>query len=213
MKIDNITLRRIIKEELSHVLLEQEISNIENLDEGMGTTFAMLMGMWSGMAGNDNSLTVKGLDGETMEISKQEFEDASKIMDHLADGANAPAVEKSIEVMKDIDGNGVGPRTGLLDLDNVYGDNAAKIMDAVFHKVDGKYDNAELSVGADQPSADISPDKIEKTQSPDGKDQLVVKADGKLTQDQIQKIASANGITSYTVNNNIGSGPVFITAN
>lgn len=156
MKIDNITLRRIIKEELSHVLLEQEISNIENLDEGLGATFAMLMSMWAGLAGNDGSLEVKGLDGETMSISKQEFEDASKIMGHLADGANAPAVEKSIEVMKDIDGNGVGPRAGLLDLNDVYGDNAAKVMDAVFHKVDGKYDNAELSVGADQPEASTS---------------------------------------------------------
>jgi len=213
MKINKQTLRQIIKEELSNVLLEEEISNIENLDEGMGTTFAMLMSMWTGMAGDDNSLTVNGLDGETMEISKQEFEAASKFMDKLANGANAPAVEKSIEVMKDIDGSGQGPRSGLLDLNNVYGDNAAQVMDAVFHKVDGKYDNAELSVGADQPSADIPPDKIEKTQSPNGKDQLVVSAGGKLTQDQIQKIASANGITSYTVNNNTGSGPVFITAN
>lgn len=213
MKIDNTTLKRIIKEELRNVLLEEEISSIENLDEGLGSTFAMLMSMYAGMAGDDNSLTVKGLDGETMEISQQEFEDASKIMDKLSNGANAPAVEKSIEVMKDIDGNGAGPRAGLLDLNDVYGDNAAQVMDAVFHKVDGKYDNNELSVAAGQPSADISPDKIEKTQSPDGKAQLVVNADGKLTQDQIQKIASDNGITSYTVNNNTGAGPVFITAN
>ncbi len=156
MRIDNVTLRRIIKEELSHVLLEQEISNIENLDEGMGTTFAMLMSIWSGMAGDDNSLTVNGLDGETMEISKQEFEDASKIMDHLADGANAPAVKKSIEAMKDIDGNGVGPRANILDLNNIYGDGAPQVLDAVFHKVDGKYDNAELSVGADQPEGSTS---------------------------------------------------------
>ena len=156
MKIDNITLRRIIKEELSNVLLEKEISNIENLDEGLGTTFAMLMSMWAGVAGDDNSLTVNGLDGETMEISQQEFEDAAKIMDKLTDGANAPAVEKSIEVMKDIDGNGAGPRAGLLDLNNVYGDRVPQVLDAVFHKVDGKYDNAELSVGADQPEGSTS---------------------------------------------------------
>ena len=156
MKIDNVTLRRIIKEELNNVLLEEEISNIENLDEGLGSTFAMLMSMYAGMAGDDNSLTVKGLDGETMEISQQEFEDASKIMDKLSNGANAPAVEKSIEVMKDIDGNGVGPRAGLLDLNDVYGDNAAQVMDAIFNAVDGKYDNAELSVGADQPEGSTS---------------------------------------------------------
>ncbi len=156
MKIDNITLRRIIKEELSRVLLEEEISNIQNLDEGLGTTFAMLMSMWTGMAGDDNSLTVNGLNGKAKKISYEEFKDAAEILDKLADGANAPAVEKSIEAMKDIDGNGAGPRAGLLDLNNVYGDGAPQVMDAVFNAVDGKYDNAELSVGADQPEGSTS---------------------------------------------------------
>ena len=156
MKIDNTTLRRIIKEELSRVLLEEEISNIQNLDEGLGTTFAMLMGMWTGMAGDDNSLELTDLDGNKMEISETEFEEFAKIVDKLADSDNAPAVKKSIEIMKDIDGNGVGPRAGLLDLNNVYGDGAPQVMDAVFHAVDGKFDNAELSVGADQPEGSTS---------------------------------------------------------
>ena len=155
MKIDNTTLRRIIKEELNNVLLEEEISNIQNLNEAAGQTAAMLMGMWAGMAGDDNSLTVNGLNGK-YEISQQEFEDAAKILDKLADGANAPAVKKSIEVMKDIDGNGVGPRAGLLDLNDVYGDGAPQVLDAVFNAVDGKYDNAELSVAADQPEGSTS---------------------------------------------------------
>ena len=211
MRIDNVTLRRIIKEELNNVLLEEEISNIENLDEGLGSTFAMLMGIYAGMAGDDNSLTVKGLDGETMKISQQEFEDASKIMDKLSNGANAPAVEKSIEAMKGIDGNATGPRAGLLDLNNVYGDNAAQVMDAVFHKVDGKYDNDELSVA----TVDTSNFDIEKGQSPQGNDQLTVKLPKgkKLSQDEISQITKSNGMSSYSVANNIGLGMVIITAN
>lgn len=211
MRIDNVTLRRIIKEELNNVLLEEEISNIENLDEGLGSTFAMLMSMYAGMAGEDNILKVKGLDGETMEISQQEFEDASKIMDKLSNGANAPAVEKSIEVMKDIDGNAAGPRAGLLDLNDVYGDNAAQVMDAVFHKVDGKYDNNELSVA----SVDTSNFDIEKGQSPQGNDQLTVKLPKgkKLSQDEISQITKSNGMSSYSVANNTGLGMVIITSN
>lgn len=211
MRIDNVTLRRIIKEELNNVLLEEEISNIENLDEGLGSTFAMLMSMYAGMAGEDNILKVKGLDGETMEISQQEFEDASKIMDKLSNGANAPAVEKSIEVMKDIDGNAAGPRAGLLDLNDVYGDNAAQVMDAVFHKVDGKYDNDELSVA----SVDTSNFDIEKGQSPQGNDQLTVKLPKgkKLSQDEISQITKSNGMSSYSVANNTGLGMVIITSN
>jgi len=152
MRIDNVTLRRIIKEELSNVLLEEEISNIQNLDEGLGSTFALMMGLWSGMAGDDNSLTVIDTNGEIMELSQEEFKKGAEIMDRLSNGANKPAIDKSIEVMQGVDASAAGPTAGTLDLRDVYEDNAANVMNAVFHKVDNSSPSPEM----DQPEGSTS---------------------------------------------------------
>ena len=96
-------------------------------------------------------------------------------------------------------------------MNDVYGGNAAQVMDAVFHKVDGKYDNDELSVAP----VDTSNFNIEKGQSPQGNDQLTVKLPKgkKLSQDEISQITKSNGMSSYSVANNTGLGMVIITAN
>jgi len=250
MKIDNATLRRIIKEEMNNVMMEingttpdpEEVDRFIRTQQESPAAMAMFLGsMYGQVADSDpNIQSANDIEGITISfdgdgdvnVSNKALQITHDFLQKKAagDSEDAQLASDGLEALQELiqeplqtigsfgtadnDGNGYlnsevsgGFSLGSNSEGGIYTTELLKLV------VDKIGQQAASTPEASAPSADISPDKIEKTQSPNGKAQLVVSAVGKLTQDQIQKIASENGITSYTVNNNTSSGPVFITAN
>ena len=233
MRIDNVTLRRIIKEELNNVMmranapdptsaLEEAISLQQEGLSGILAAFALNLGINSAEIPPDAQFNVNG--------NPVTIEDIAIAHDMLGKVSEKPGMERYAELGQedlvnvakngilrgDPDGDGIyGVPTTLEDLNsaethNEFGEAYAKIaLDRVLEKSQASAQTQAVD------SVDTSNFDIEKGQSPQGNDQLTVKLPKgkKLSQDEISQITKSNGMSSYSVANNTGLGMVIITAN
>ena len=152
--------RRFVNEsdDLS-VALNEYSPEDDQLEEVVGATLALLMGLWSGMSGADNSLQVVGLDGDRHEISYDEYQGVASILEKVSGGDYAEAVDQSTSAFRSVDPNGAGPTAGVLDLRNLPSP-AGNMLDKVFDAVDQPDPPEDSPSSPEQPGGEGSTNTI-----------------------------------------------------
>lgn len=233
MRIDNATLRRIIKEELDNVMvvanapdptsaLEEAISLQQEGLSGILAAFAAALSINSTEIPDNAKFNVNG-NSVTIEQIATAYDMLEKVSQkpemskyaELGQGDLIDIVEDSL-AKGDADGDGIyGSQNSLKDMQsaNTNYEFGEAYADMALDRVLEKSQASTPTQAAD--SVDTSNFDINKGQSPQGNDQLTVNLPKgkKLSQDEISQITKSNGMSSYSVANNTGLGMVIITSN
>lgn len=233
MRIDNATLRRIIKEELDNVMvvanapdptsaLEEAISLQQEGLSGILAAFAAALSINSTEIPDNAKFNVNG-NSVTIEQIATAYDMLEKVSQkpemskyaELGQGDLIDIVEDSL-AKGDADGDGIyGSQNSLKDMQsaNTNYEFGEAYADMALDRVLEKSQTSTPTQAAD--SVDTSNFDINKGQSPQGNDQLTVNLPKgkKLSQDEISQITKSNGMSSYSVANNTGLGMVIITSN
>lgn len=212
--------RRFLKEEKEQTF--QEALENTPLEEGGGlvAAFMALVGMSGEMPKDMQGVEIDGQNYTIEQIAQahnklEKLTGKEKHASAAEDGQEAlvDAIHDAIVLERDSDGDGFYELTndnwsGSYQKGLIYGSMALKNVTRP----------AQPDVGQDTgPQNNEMPKdlKVEVGKSPQGKKQLVVthKPGKKLTDEQLEKIALANGINGYTTNANSGMGMLVITAN
>ena len=233
MRIDNATLRRIIKEELDNVMvvanapdptsaLEEAISLQQEGLSGILAAFAAALSINSTEIPDNAKFNVNG-NSVTIEQIATAYDMLEKVSQkpemskyaELGQGDLIDIVEDSL-AKGDADGDGIyGSQNSLKDMQsaNTNYEFGEAYADMALDRVLEKSQTSTPTQAAD--SVDTSNFDINKGQYPQGNDQLTVNLPKgkKLSQDEISQITKSNGMSSYSVANNTGLGMVIITSN